>query len=183
MGLFDAYQPEEAAHITKGDHRLKIIKAEIKMSQNSRQMVSLELVSVEGAKIFMTVTEGEYFNKIMTNFYDGFAIPRGNSQMEKWIGRTAMAHVDLGKPKANGNTYMEVKYFLAPAAKTAPDPYKKAETPPAANGQGNTAQSAPASRQNAPVPQKQAAYAGNAELDAAGNAGWNQGDGFKDDIF
>jgi hypothetical protein len=172
MSLFDSYVPEEAGpRITAGDHRVKIVKAEYKASSTGKDMIAIEFVTKEGARLFMNVCEGEYFNKIMTNFYDGFGIPRGDQSMNRWIGRTGTAHVALGKPRNDGRQFMEVKYLLTPQEGT--------QTPSQASGYQVPRQNAPQARQNAPKP----AYSPQqqAQINQAANAGFD--DGFEDDVF
>ena len=172
MSLLDTYAPEEQGpRITAGDHRVKLVKVEEKFSQSGKAMVAFDFVTKEGAKLFMNAVEGDYFNKIMTNFYDGFGIPRGDRNMGRWIGRTATAHIALGKPRDDGRQFMEVKYLLTPQEGT--------QTPSQASGYQVPRQNAPQARQNAPKP----AYSPQqqAQINQAANAGFD--DGFEDDVF
>jgi len=172
MDIFDGYKPEEGTRLEKGDHRVKITEAEIKVSTRGNQMVALKFITKEGSKLFMNVSQGDYFNRIMTNFYDGFGIQRGDRNMRAWIGKTATAHIDLGKPReSDGKQFMEVKYFFTQAPQNGAN----------ANPYGQPPQGAPTPRQSAPVANSRQ----SAELDKAANSGWNAGrsdDGFVDDI-
>jgi len=171
MSLLDTYAPEEQGpRITAGDHRVKLVKVEEKFSQNGKAMVAFDFVTKEGAKLFMNAVEGDYFNKIMTNFYDGFGIPRGDRNMVRWIGRTATAHIALGKPRDDGRQFMEIKYFITPQEGT--------QSPSQASGYQAPPKVAPQARQVAPnqvytQPQQ-------AQINQAANTGFD--DGFEDDM-
>lgn len=147
MGIFDNYRPEEGTRITEGDHRVKIVEAKYKTSQSGKEGVSLKFVTRDHASLYMNVYEGEYFNRIMTNFYDGFKIPRGDRNLQSWIGRTGTAHVALGKPRQDGKQFMEPKYFIveAPAAAPyGPPPQGAPAQPPAYQAPAHQAYQAPA---------------------------------------
>lgn len=187
MGIWDGYDPtkEGGVSIEVGEHKVKLVKCEPKLSTNQNEMLSMEFRTVDDHKFMYSIVEGEYFSQKINAFYDAFKIPRGNQEIGKWIGRTGTAFIDKQKPKKNEygevdpnqKLYMEIKYFIKPTAPASP--YAGTQSAVGTPAPQSQRQAAPAPRQNAPAA-RQPAYQSDPALDAAANAGWD--DGFQDDV-
>lgn len=93
MGFWNNYTPEDYDTVfdcSDGDHTLTIVKVEPKQSKNNNDMIEVSFkVDNIGVYYIERYTDNEYFNKIMTRFFDAFGIPRGNFTFKSWFGRQA----------------------------------------------------------------------------------------------
>lgn len=119
-----AYQREESevgfAPLPVGDYRVRIAKAEMAVSKNGNNMISLQFdVSGKKQKLFHHIVElpdrMEITNRNLTQLFDSFAgIPEGSFAVESWVGQTGAAHVK--HEEWNGETQAKIAWFI-PAAK------------------------------------------------------------------
>jgi hypothetical protein len=96
MGFWANYKPEDYDTVfdcSDGDHTLTIVKVEPKQSKNNNDMIEVSFkVDNIGVYYVERYTDNEYFNKIITRFFDAFGIPRGNFTFKSWFGKQAQGH-------------------------------------------------------------------------------------------
>jgi hypothetical protein len=127
MSVLDTYREEDYnVRIEPGKHQLKIVKAEEKTFNSGNEGLKIELVNRDKVKFFYHIIANDLFNQNLTRFYDCFKIRRGETNLDKWIGRYGWAHIDSGKPNNEGKTFMEIKYLI-------PEEQPKADSPAPGN--------------------------------------------------
>jgi len=148
MGFWNNYAPEDYETVfecTDGDHTLTITKVEPKQSKNNNDMIEVSFkvdnISVPYVERY---TDNEYFNKIITRFFDAFGIERGNFNFKSWFGKQATGHFIHKEETFTGKDGVEktvnkarMQYLAVPGKDSSADEqYRTAE---------------PAARQTAPT--------------------------------
>jgi hypothetical protein len=114
----DDYQ-EKVFRVPAGDYPFVIATATERQSTAGNDMIDLKVLFEIGGKDF-TVYDGLVFTpkalwKVKA-FCDAVGIEdkweAQNITGEDCLGRTGVAHLELGKPKQDGKQYMEVAYYV-----------------------------------------------------------------------
>lgn len=130
-----AYQREESevgfAPIPVGDYRVRIAKAEMTVSSNGNNMISLQLdVSGTRKKLFDNIVElkdrMEITNRNLTQFFDSFkGIPEGSFAVESWVGQAGAVHVK--HEEWRGETQARVAWYIPSAKQDELPPWQEPE--------------------------------------------------------
>jgi hypothetical protein len=129
-----------------GDNEAFIDKVEEKMSESGNEMLVVTFAKSNGATIKHFIVDGEYKLSKLKQLYIAFNIPVGETNINKWLGKTGIVVCKEGKPY-NGKCYNQVSYLRPkPGANVNPDPTRQSSHP---------AQQQPQQPYNPPVSQAQ----------------------------
>lgn len=123
------YKREERtfATVPEGRHRIRVKSAEMAVSKNGNEMISLQFeVSGYNSIIYHYITNNEYANQNLTQFFDAFKdIPEGDINLSHWVGKVGAAQIK--HEEYNGNTNAKIRYFISANKQGDLPPWKEPE--------------------------------------------------------
>jgi hypothetical protein len=118
MSVFSGYHHEERPALV-GDFRVEIVNAEEGLTKKTSVPMLTITVRPDSRNVQVKdyiVSGTDFFNATMTEFYNCFGIPEGDSEPRGWIGATGV--VRFREDRENPQ-YSRISRYLAPESDAA----------------------------------------------------------------
>lgn len=110
MAFMNDFRPEDYNNVTyfdveDGIHDLKVMGVTVKTSNNGKQMIEVTYAVRECMAVpyIERYCEGEYFNRMMSRFFDAFGIRQGDFNFNNWAGKKGKAMFEHRMESYYGN--------------------------------------------------------------------------------